>query len=129
MSSPGMQSRVGFPENEFPVKASTYLAKLPAEARLFAPDKFGGYLIYRFNGRFDGARRVFFDGRSDYYGAAFMKDYITLVQVRPGWKAIWQRFGFTHAVMPLNYSLNSVLSELGWRESYRDSTIVVWTHP
>jgi len=125
MCSPWMQRHVGFPESEFPVLASTYLSQLPAEVRLFAPDKFGGYLIYRFDGR----RRVFFDGRSDYYGTAFMKDYIAMVQVRPGWRVHWQRFGFTHAVMPLDYSLNGVLGELGWRESYRDSTVVVWTQP
>ncbi|MEP7363311.1 MAG: hypothetical protein ABI972_08655 [Acidobacteriota bacterium] len=125
MNSAWMQPRSGFPENEFPVKASAYISQLPEGARLFAPDKFGGYLIYRF----DGQRRVFFDGRSDYYGAAFLKDYIAMVQVRPGWKAIWQRFGFTHAVMPLDYSLNSVMGELGWRERYRDSTVVVWAQP
>lgn len=125
LCSPWMQRRVGFPETEFPVKASEYLSQLPAEARLFAPDKFGGYLIYRF----EGGRRVFFDGRSDYYGVAFMKDYITMVQVRPGWKSVWTRFGFTHAAMPLDYSLNSVLGELGWRKSYRDSTVVVWAQP
>ena len=125
MCSPWMQRHVGFPEAEFPVRASAYIAQLPAGARLFAPDKFGGYLIYRF----DGARPVFFDGRSDYYGAAFMKDYISMAQVRPGWKTVWRRFGFTHAVMPPDYSLNSVLGELGWGESYRDETVVIWAQP
>jgi hypothetical protein len=125
LTSAAMTRHVGFPESEFPVRAAEYVSTLPVEARLFAPDKFGGYLIYRF----DGARRVFFDGRSDYYGAAYMKDYIAMVQVRPQWKAIWQRFGFTHAMMPPDYSLNSVMGELGWRERYRDETVVVWAQP
>ncbi|MBN8734038.1 MAG: hypothetical protein J0L64_26105 [Acidobacteria bacterium] len=124
-TTPYMQARTGFPASDFPVQASSQLAALPPQARLFAPDKFGGYLIYRFA----GSRPVFFDGRSDYYGAAFMKDYIALVQVRPHWLSLWKRHGFTHAVLPLDYSLNSVLPTLGWRELHRDSTVVLWTQP
>lgn len=120
-----MQARTGFPASDFPVHAAPQLAALPPSARLFAPDKFGGYLIYRYSGK----RQVFFDGRSDYYGAAFMKGYIALVQVRPHWRTIWDRHRFTHAVLPLDYSLNSILPTLGWRELYRDSTVILWTQP
>jgi hypothetical protein len=52
----------GFAEELFPVKVSAAIEKLPADARLFSTDKFGGYLIYRFAGQ----RKVFFDGRSDF---------------------------------------------------------------
>src|SRR5262249_6007521 len=58
----------GFPPDQFPVAAYSHI---PAGARLFAPDKFGGYLIYRSNGQM----KVFFDGRSDLYGADFLKQY------------------------------------------------------
>ncbi|MCC6293973.1 MAG: hypothetical protein IT164_15085 [Bryobacterales bacterium] len=125
LTAPAMRARTGFPADEFPVRAAAELEKLPAGARVFAPDKYGGYLIYRFDGR----RRVFFDGRSDYYGAAFLRDYVTMAQVRPGWKESWRRHGFTQAVLPVNYSLNSVLEELGWRVCYRDAVAVIWTQP
>ena len=71
----------GFPADQFPVAAYPHI---PAGARLFAPDKFGGYLIYRSN----GTLKVFFDGRSDLYGADFLKQYSRLVQVRPGWRDV-----------------------------------------
>lgn len=125
MTAPSMQARTGFPADEFPVKAAAEIEKLPAGARVFAPDKYGGYLIYRFAGR----RRVFFDGRSDYYGAAFLRDYVAMAQVRPGWKESWRRHGFTQAILPVNYSLNSVLGELGWRVCYRDGVAMIWTQP
>jgi hypothetical protein len=111
----------GFPPDQFPVAASEKIAGLPADARLLAPDKFGGYLIYRFAGE----RKVFFDGRSDFYGAGFMKDYIRLVQVRPGWREIAARHRFTHALLPVDYSLVDALQAAGWRETYRDSTAVL----
>ena len=60
----------------------SFSEKAVKRMRLLAPDKFGGYLIYRFQGRM----KVFFDGRSDLYGAEFLKQYARLVQVRPsGW--------------------------------------------
>jgi hypothetical protein len=111
----------GFPPDQFPVAAAQKVAELPTQARLLAPDKFGGYLIYRFGGE----RRVFFDGRSDFYGVEFMKDYIRLVQVRPSWRDIAARHGFTHALLPPDYSLVDALQADGWRETYRDATAVL----
>src|ERR1035437_10085852 len=88
----------GFPSGEFPVAAYPHI---PAGARLFAPDKFGGYLIYRSN----GTLKVFFDGRSDLYGADFLRQYSRLVQVRPGWRQYWESFHFTHALVPADAPL------------------------
>jgi hypothetical protein len=105
----------GFPPDQFPVQA---YAQIPAEARLFAPDKFGGYLIYRSN----GTLKVFFDGRSDLYGAEFLKQYARLIQVRPGWWEYWESFHFTHALLPNDYGLVPALERAGWRRIYRDQT-------
>ena len=79
---PAIQAATGFPPDQFPVEAYSQVARLPAAACLFAPDKFGGYLIYRSQ----AARKVFFDGRSDLYGADFLKQYARMVQLRPGWR-------------------------------------------
>ena len=105
----------GFPPDQFPVAAYTHLA---SGGRLFAPDKFGGYLIYRSH----GARRVFFDGRSDFYGAEFLKQYGRLVQVRPGWQAYWNSFHFTQALLPNDAPLGAALEQAGWKTVYRDGT-------
>jgi len=105
----------GFPSGEFPVAAYPHI---PAGARLFAPDKFGGYLIYRSN----GTLKVFFDGRSDLYGADFLKQYSRLVQVRPGWRAYWESFHFTHALLPADAPLLPALEQIGWRPLYQDKT-------
>ena len=122
-SAPLIARRAGFPESDFPVAASAHLERLAPElfessGRLLAPDKFGGYLIYRFQGRL----KVFFDGRSDFYGREFLKDYRRLVQVRPGWEDQVKQFGFTHALLPNDYSLVDALQRLGWTVKYRDET-------
>lgn len=118
LHAPAVQARTGFPAAEFPVEASAMLEKLPADIRLLAPDNFGGYLIYRFN----GTRPVFFDGRSDFYGSEYMKDYLRLVEVRPGWRELLDRDRFTHALLPNQYPLIPALRQLGWKQIYKDGT-------
>jgi len=113
----------GFPADQFPVSA---FGKLPLDAqRVLAPDKFGGYMIYASSGE----RKVFFDGRSDFYGVEFMKEYIRLVEVRPGWAALVDRHAFTHALLPVNYSLIPALEARGWRVTHRDRTAAILEAP
>lgn len=118
-----IRTRSGFPSGEFPVAASVVVASLPARARILAPDTFGGYLIYRF----DGERKVFFDGRSDFYGTEFAQRYLRLVEVRPGWRDEFNRWNFTHALLPPDYPLVPALEANGWRELYRDKSAVLLT--
>ncbi len=116
--------RAAFPASEFPVAASAAVAKLPADARILSPDKFGGYLIYRFN----GARKVFFDGRSDFYGADFLDSWGRMIAARPGWQNDFARWNFTHALLPPDAALTSALATAGWTELYRDRTAVLMAH-
>jgi len=111
-------ANASFPADQFPVAAADHVEKLPVDARILAPDKFGGYLIYRFS----GSRKVFFDGRSDLYGSEFLKNYARLTQLRPGWRAQLDEFGFTHALLPNDYSLVPALEALGWKRLYADGT-------
>ncbi len=114
-----------FPADQFPVAAAGAVEALPADARIFSSDKFGGYLIYRFAGE----RKVFFDGRSDFYGAEFLKTYSRLVQARPGWRAEFARRHFTYALLPPDYALVSALETDGWIEAYRSDTAVLLKGP
>lgn len=120
--SPLFAKPAGFPEEAFPVQLSKRIEQLPADARLFSTDKFGGYMIYRFAGR----RKVFFDGRSDYYGSDFMKDYLLIPDVKPGWEAQFQRWNFTHALVPKDSTLVEMLTLKGWRQIDKDPTAILF---
>lgn len=122
---PAVQEHAGFPSGVFPVQAAAEVEKLPMEARILAPDLFGGYLIYRFDGR----RKVFFDGRSDFYGVGFMKDYLRLIEVRPGWESSMAGNRFTHALLPNRYSLVPALQRIGWRKLYSDKVATLLAAP
>jgi hypothetical protein len=72
--------------------------------------------------RFSGARKVYFDGRSDFYGADFMKQYLRLIQARPGWQEIARAYGFDYALLPQDSSLKAALLQEGWTTIYSDQT-------
>jgi hypothetical protein len=112
----------GFPSKEFPALAA---GSLPEGARVFAPDKFGGYLIYRF----EGTRKVFFDGRSDFYGLDFMKEYVRMVETRPGWPALFDRWRFSHALLAKDAPLRSALELRGWRKAVEDDAAILLEAP
>jgi hypothetical protein len=125
LKAPGIAARTGFPPDQFPVAAASAVAGLPLQARIFTPDKFGGYLIYKFN----GTRKVFFDGRSDFYGAGFLKNYGRMIQVRPGWEGLFTPFRCNYALLPKDYSLVGVLQQQGWVRLYQDSTAALLKAP
>jgi hypothetical protein len=115
----------GFSVQQFPVAAMTAVQQLPAKARILAPDSYGGYLIYLFSGE----RKVYIDGRSDFYGAEFMKRYLTLIEARPGWREIVRSFGFTHALLPSDSPLIGALEQAGWTRLYEDKVAVLLWGP
>lgn len=119
---PALAAQAGFSPREFPVALSARIAELPAEARLYSSDKFGGYLIYRFAGQ----RKVFFDGRSDYYGADFMNRYLKIPAAKPGWREEWDRWQFTHALVPPNEALALWLPALGWTKIGEDQAALLF---
>ena len=118
LQTPAYSRRIGFPAQTFPVAASAAVEELPPGARILASDSFGGYLIYRFN----GARKVYFDGRSDFYGADFLKQYVVLINAEPGWQQAASSYGFTHALLPNRSALTAALRQAGWTTLYRDET-------
>jgi hypothetical protein len=121
LRAPVFSSQIGFSKSRFPVVAVAAVEKLPLEARLLAPDSYGGYLIYRFNaGLFNAGRKVYVDGRSDFYGADFMQQYVMLMSARPGWQEIVRAFGFTHALLPDESALKASLEQAGWVRLYQD---------
>ncbi len=115
----------GFPAREFPVAASAVVSALPLNARILASDKFGGYLIYRFAGE----RKIFFDGRSDLYGAKFLEEYGNLTQLRPGWRDTLNRYHFDAALLPANTPLIEALQSNGWNRIYSDSVATLLSSP
>ena len=115
-----------FPEARFPVAAvARNLGRLrPPDAmpRILTSDQWADYLIFRLYPR----QRVFFDGRSDFYGPVVGTDYQALLSAGPGWRQALARYGFEMALLPVDWPLGAVLeNDPEWRLVDRDSSSVL----
>lgn len=70
-------------------------------ARILNADYWGGYLIYKLNPN----RRIFIDGRSDYYGPKVVKDYVSLRSSAENWPELLNRYQFHFALIPRDWPL------------------------
>jgi hypothetical protein len=111
--------------SRYPIQTVETIAWLPIETRLFAPDRFGGYLVYRFGGQ----RKIFFDGRGDFYGAEFINRYRHIVSLKPSWPEMWDNYHFTHALIPNDYRLIEALEQRGWKRLDRDFVATLLAAP
>jgi hypothetical protein len=94
----------------------------PAGVRVLTSDQWADYLIYRLYPR----TRVFFDGRSDFYGESVGNDYGVLLAAERGSAEVMARYGFTLALLPLDWPLGQLLErDPQWRVVYRDREAIL----
>ncbi len=112
-----------FDAKRFPVQAVEVIAQHGIEEPIFAPDYWGGYLIYRF---FPDAR-IFVDDRHDLYGERFLKDYLKVIHVQPDWDRFLNERRVQVVLAPTGGSLANILKETpAWKVTYEDSTAVLF---
>ena len=116
---PPKKFRSEFDPTFYPAKALASLRSDTA-ARVFTDDEWGDYLIYT-------GRKVFVDGRSDFYGDDFENKYIDVLNVRYGWEKTLSKFGVDTILMPPNAPLTGALKESSrWRVIYDDGRALVF---
>ena len=112
-----------FDAKRFPVQAVEVIAQRGIEDPIFAPDYWGGYLIYRF---FPNPR-VFVDDRHDLYGERFLKDYLKVMHVQPDWEKFLNERQVQWILAPGEGSLSNILKETpAWKVIYEDNTAILF---
>jgi hypothetical protein len=112
-----------FDAKRFPVSAVDYLQKRNSPASIFAPDSWGGYLIYRLYPQ----TKVVLDDRHDFYGDQFLKAYLRTIHVEPGWQDFLRDRQVQCIVIPKDSALASILLETPlWRSIYSDNVAAVF---
>jgi hypothetical protein len=91
-------------------------------ARVFTTDQWGDYLLWTGYPR----QKVFIDGRSDFFGEALGRDYVTVLNGQPGWRAALDRYRVDMVLLPPDTPLVELLSTSGgWRVLTRDQQSVL----
>jgi hypothetical protein len=126
----GHQGKVGdrqwmdahFDAGHFPVQASDAILDRGLHEPIFAPDSWGGYLIYRLYPE----NKVFVDDRHDLYGEEFLRDYLKAIRLTSDWNVFLNDKKVNWALLPAESSLANMLEETSqWKIVYRDGTAVL----
>jgi hypothetical protein len=113
-----------FPEVLFPVKLVHEHADLILDKRVLTTDQWGDYLIYA-----NPRQKVFFDGRSDFYGAEVGNQYIRLVNGGADWRELLHKFNFDSALLTDELAIVQLLkTEPDWRVVEDDGKRIVLVH-
>ncbi len=106
-----------FPRQAIPVIEAS------AARRIFASDQWGDYLIYRLY----PARRVFVDGRSDFYGAPFVLSALHTAQGRFDWRGQLTRFAVDMVIVRPDAPLSTILKTApGWKILFDDGKVLIF---
>ncbi|HTE86157.1 MAG TPA: hypothetical protein VK821_15645 [Dehalococcoidia bacterium] len=106
-----------------PVDSVSYIQQNYPNAHIFNQYEWGGYLIYRLWPQ----NRPFIDGRGEMFAIPFLKDYVRVFAVQPGWQQTLQRYDVDLVIVRNDTSLAGALeSSPTWRLAHRDTVSVVY---
>jgi len=99
--------RTDFPSERFPVKMIARNEGLLVSSRVYTEDQWADYLIYRYSPRL----KVFFDGRSDFYGEQMTGEYRRLMGAEHDWRELIDKYRFDAVLIRPVWALATVLKE------------------
>ena len=112
-----------FDSKRMPVEAVNYLQQSRVNAPILSPDYWGGYLIYRRYSSYG----VMIDDRHDFYGEQFLRLYLKMIHVEPGWEEFLKLHGVSCLLLPSNAALATVISQMPeWKPIYSDDVAIVF---
>ena len=112
-----------FDEKTFPVKATEFIVKKGIHDHLFNSDVWSGYLIYRL---YPGTK-LYFDDRHDFYGEAFIKDYLKAADGTWQWREPLAKYQVKWVLIAADSPLSGVMKESrDWRVEYDDGLAVIF---
>lgn len=111
--------------NKFPAAAVKFLQEQPqaVSGEMFNDYGWGGYLVL-----YLPERKVFIDGRNDFYGEALLREFSQAYYLKPGWEAVFEKYGVGWTLLPPAHPLSTLLGLRGdWALVYRDDVAAVYT--
>ena len=112
-----------FDAKRFPVAAVNAIQQRGIHEPIFSEDYWGGYLIYRLYPQ----NRVFVDDRHDFYGDVFLKRYLKIIHVEPGWEAALKEMNPNYVLLTRESTLTNILKEVPqWKVIYEDETATLF---
>ena len=106
----------------FPAKALAVVRR-PDVSHIFTTDQWGDYLIYNLF----PSKKVFIDGRSDFYGDRFGLNYLDVMGVKYGWEKTFAKYDIDTVMLSPSAPLAGTLKiSRDWRPVYDDGVAIVF---
>jgi hypothetical protein len=110
-----------FDPHRMPVEAVKVVERTGARSPILSPDYWGGYLIYALYPQ----NKVVIDDRHDFYGEPFLRSYLTMMHVEPGWEEFLK--DRSCVVLPRKAALTAMLGRTPeWKAIYSDDVATVF---
>jgi len=108
----------------YPQKAIEYLDQHSLPGHTLNDYGWGGYLIYSP----DYHRRVFVDGRADFYeSAGVLSDYFDMTEVKPDTLFLLRKYKIQSCLLHQDAPLGTMLAAIpGWKEVYKDKIAAIY---
>jgi hypothetical protein len=112
--------------NSFPVAAVEHCLKSADASTVLRGEMFndyawGGYLMLCLP-----ERKVFIDGRNDFYGEKLVEEFNLVDDLKPGWEDVFKKYNVGWTILPTKHPLNAVLAlRNDWRLVYGDEVATV----
>jgi len=112
-----------FREKRFPVHALAELERRGIQGPIFSLDYWGGFLIYNLYPNI----RVIVDDRHDLYGEQYLREYLRIIHVEPGWEAALARQNAAVVLMAEKSKLTDALKkDSAWKLTFEDETAAMF---
>jgi hypothetical protein len=114
--------------DRFPVAALEKFVKsgranVLLHGEMFNAYGWGGYLMLELP-----ERKVFIDGRNDFYGSDLVEEFNTVDDVKPGWEHVLDKYNVGWTLLPLKHRLNGLLAlHKDWTRVYEDDVAVIYS--
>jgi hypothetical protein len=105
-----------FATGEFPTDAMTFLTQAELEGRLFNPNRWGGYVLFRTQERFP----VFVDGRWITIGEQIVRDAHAVSTGGPRSKEILDRYGIEIVLVHRGWMADALRDDPSWRTAFEN---------
>ncbi|MCX6901100.1 MAG: hypothetical protein NT105_20695 [Verrucomicrobia bacterium] len=116
---------VAMPPDRWPVNAVRFIKQHPGQfaGNMLNQHVWGGYLMWEMP-----EHKVFVDGRTDFYGEAFIRNFLDMTQLRPGWREKLDASKVGWTLLTTDHPLTQALALLpDWRRAYSDPLATIYT--
>lgn len=112
------------PPDRWPVNAVKFIQQHPEQfsGNMLNQHVWGGYLMWGLP-----EHKVFVDGRTDFYGEPFIRNFLDMTQLRPGWREKLDASRTSWTLLTTDHPLTQALALLpDWRLAYSDPLTTIY---